>query len=163
MVLENQVASTGLRRPNRWRKRHTSLILAASSPRTGTQSEMLPAASARSLLRYNDFVQSGNHPPSPRRVNFGHDRTAHGDLCMQNLEDDRSHPQKLDVFHLRCLRSVLRITYHDHITNVEVHSLQPSPNAIFVSPDTFYASSTTGYPRRPAQGKRKQGRPKITW
>ncbi len=79
--------------------------------------------------------------------------------------------QKLDVFHLRCLRRVLKITYG----SMEVyHRAYTQPLSATVNerrfrcaghilrlPDHWILKMPISW--RPAQGKQKQGRPKITW
>ena len=82
---------------------------------------------------------------------------------------------KLDVFHRRCLRSILRISWRDHISNDEVmRRAGVAPLSDIVSERR---KRMTGHvlrlPReRPASvamdwmpegGKRKRGRPKKTW
>ncbi len=83
--------------------------------------------------------------------------------------------RKLDVFHLRCLRRILKITYRDHITNMEVYRrAYTQPLSVTVTERRFrFAGHILRLPDhrilkmaiswQPAQGKRKQGRPKITW
>ena len=82
---------------------------------------------------------------------------------------------KLDVFHRRCLRTILRISWRDHITNEEV--MKRAGVAALSDIVSERRKRMTGHvlrlPReRPASvamdwmpegGKRKRGRPKKTW
>ncbi len=81
--------------------------------------------------------------------------------------------RKLDVFHLHCLRCILKITYRDHITNMEVYRrAYTQPLSVTVTERRFrFAGHILCLPDhrilkmaiswQPAQGTRKQGHPKI--
>ncbi|XP_014770695.1 uncharacterized protein LOC106869459 [Octopus bimaculoides] len=82
---------------------------------------------------------------------------------------------KMDVFHQRCLRKILKISYRDHITNTAVLQRAQSRRLqdivaerrmrltghIFRMPDQWHAK--TAFRWEPPNGKRKRGRPKTTW
>jgi len=79
----------------------------------------------------------------------------------------------IDVFHHRCLRRILGISRHDHITNYEVtrsgqtvlHDIEAMRRRfighILRLPSTRLASLAVEW--RPKDGKRNNGRPKSTW
>jgi len=83
--------------------------------------------------------------------------------------------KKLDVFHQKCLRRILKITYHDRITNEEVLRIAQSRRLqdIVAERRFKFAGHILRMPvERPAKvamkwqppfGKRKRGRPKISW
>jgi hypothetical protein len=83
--------------------------------------------------------------------------------------------RRLNVFQQRCLRRILKITYRDRVTNEEVHrrTLTRPLSEIVVERRMRFAGHVmrqppTRLPRtaitwNPRQGKRKQGRPRITW
>jgi len=91
--------------------------------------------------------------------------------CKMTVRIER----KLNVFHQRCLRKILKVTYKDHITNVEIllwaHSRKLSDivterrfrmaGHILRLPDHRAAKVAISWP--PADGMRKTGRPKKTW
>ena len=81
----------------------------------------------------------------------------------------------LDVFHLRCLRKLLKISWREKITNATVLQLA---NSTYLSHQVrarrlqFFGHVARLQPRRPAKvalnwspqnGKRARGRPKKTW
>ena len=82
--------------------------------------------------------------------------------------------KKLDVFHQRCLRKILKISYRDHITNEEVLRRAKSKTLhetvitsriklaghILRLPAEHHPN--TGMTRVPSGGKRNRGRPRIT-
>ena len=82
---------------------------------------------------------------------------------------------KLDVFHRRCLRSILRISWRDHISNEEV--MKRAGVAALSDIVSERRRRMTGHvlrlPRErlasvamewiPEGGKRKRGRPRKTW
>jgi len=79
---------------------------------------------------------------------------------------------KLNVFHQRCLRKILKVTYKDHITNEEILLWANSRKLsnivterrfrmaghILRLPDHRAAKVTISW--TPADGRRKTGRPK---
>ena len=81
----------------------------------------------------------------------------------------------IDVFHRRCLRSILGISWRDHVTNEEVmartgqaalHDTVATRRRRFVGhilwlPTTRPASLAIMW--RPEGGRRRAGRPKRTW
>jgi len=81
----------------------------------------------------------------------------------------------INVFRRRCLKRILRISWHDHITNDEVmtrsgqtalHDIVATKRRRFIGhilrlPPTRLAS--LAIERRPEDGKRNIGRPKRTW
>ncbi|KAI8505608.1 hypothetical protein Bbelb_167970 [Branchiostoma belcheri] len=81
---------------------------------------------------------------------------------------------KLDAFQQRCLRKILHITYRDRITNEEVyHRTGTKPLSITITERRMrYAGhvlrmtsdrhAKTCMFWKP-EGKRKRGRPKLTW
>jgi len=83
--------------------------------------------------------------------------------------------QKLNVFHQRCLRRIMGISYHDRVTNEEV--LQRSGSRRLEEIVTERRMRLAGHILRlpghrlpktamrwtPPKGKRKQGRPQKTW
>ena len=82
---------------------------------------------------------------------------------------------KIDVFHQRCLRRILRISYRDHVTNEEVlKRAKSNPLSSTVTERRLkFAGHTLRRPRHchanvamrwiPPGGKRKRGRPRKTW
>jgi len=82
---------------------------------------------------------------------------------------------KIDVFHQRCLRRILRISYRDHVTNEEVlRRAKSNPLSSTVTERRLkFAGHTLRRPGHchanvamkwiPPGGKRKRGRPKKTW
>ena len=80
-----------------------------------------------------------------------------------------------DPFHTKCLRKILNISWKDRITNVEVYRRTeetPLSNKIFTKRTSFAGHVLRLPPERPArhsvlhwtpEGKRKRGRPRITW
>jgi hypothetical protein len=83
--------------------------------------------------------------------------------------------RKLDVFHPRCLRRVMKISHQDRITNEEVYrraNTWPLSETVMQCRLRFTGHTLrlsdhrlpkTALSWRPAQGKRKQGHPKTTW
>ena len=83
--------------------------------------------------------------------------------------------KKLDVFHQRCLRRIMKISYKDHITNEEVlrrAKSRPLHEIVTVRrlklaghvlrlPISRYAKTAMTWV--PSEGKRKQGGQKRTW
>ena len=96
------------------------------------------------------------------------------DLCQRNMENNQQNQQD-DVFHRRCLRSILGISWRDHITNDEVvartgqaalHDSVATRRRRFVGrilrlPTTRPASLAVMW--RPEGGRRRAGKPKRTW
>ena len=83
--------------------------------------------------------------------------------------------RKIDRFHLRCLRRIMKISYLDRITNKEVYRrtcVRPLSETI-TQRRLRFAGHVLRLPRhrlpktaltwRPTHGKRKQGRPRTTW
>ena len=82
---------------------------------------------------------------------------------------------KLDVFHRRCLRTILGISWKDHITNEELMKRAGMEDLrdIVTTRRRRFAGHVMRLPKeRPAKvamrwtpkgGKRKRGRPRITW
>ncbi len=82
---------------------------------------------------------------------------------------------KLDVFHQRCLRYILHVTYHDHVTNEEILRRAKTPRLssivserhiklaghILRQPEPRLAKIALTW--MPPNGRRRQGRPKKTW
>jgi len=83
--------------------------------------------------------------------------------------------QKLNVFHQRCLRKILQVTYKDHITNEEILRRTCSRKlADIVTERRFRMAGhvlrlPSSRPARgaitwtPAGGARRRGRPRMTW
>ena len=83
--------------------------------------------------------------------------------------------KKLDVFHQRCLQKILKILYLDHITNDELirraqsRRLQDIVTERRVKFAGHVLRMSEDWPAKvamkwqPLLGKRKRGRPKITW
>ena len=83
--------------------------------------------------------------------------------------------KKLNTFQQRCLRHILKVTYHDRVSNEEVHRRTATrPLAEIVTERRFrFAGHVLRLPSdrlprtamfwTPGRGKRKRGRPKITW
>ena len=83
--------------------------------------------------------------------------------------------QRLDAFHQRCLRRILKITYRDRVTNEEVYGRTGTrPLSTTVTerrlkfaghilrlPDHRLPKYATRW--RPKNGRRGQGRPRTTW
>ncbi|KAL7398770.1 hypothetical protein ABVT39_015049 [Epinephelus coioides] len=81
----------------------------------------------------------------------------------------------LDVFHRRCLRTILRISWQDHITNDEV--MRRAGVVLLSDMVSDRGKRMAGHARRlprerpgsvamdwvPEGNKRKRGRPKKTW
>lgn len=100
---------------SRWRKWRTSLILAASSPWMRTQSicHVLTTSSWNSpsvSLQIKLWLLATIIVPTTTYV-------------CKTWKMTEAIARKLYVFHLRCLRLVLKITYRDHVSNVEVYPL----------------------------------------
>ena len=83
--------------------------------------------------------------------------------------------KKLDVFHKRCLQTILKISYLDHITNDEVirrvqsrrlqdivteRRVKFAGHILRMSED---GPAKVAMKWQPLLGKRKRGRTKITW
>ncbi len=82
---------------------------------------------------------------------------------------------KLDVFHQWCLRCILRVTYHDHVTKEEI--LRRAKAHRFSSIVSKRCIKLAGHILRqpeqrlakialtwmPPNGRRRRGRPKKTW
>ena len=83
--------------------------------------------------------------------------------------------KKLNSFHLRCIRKILRITYKDRVTNKKVlnQSQQPKMQGIVNKRRLRYAGHVLRYPTNrhpkfamsciPPQAKRSRGRSRHTW
>ena len=83
--------------------------------------------------------------------------------------------QKLNVFHQRCLRKILHVTYRDHVTNEEVLLRTGSRKlADTVAERRFrmaghilrlpsHRPSKVAMSWTPDDGTRRRGRPKKTW
>ncbi|KAF7219811.1 transcript variant X3, partial [Nothobranchius furzeri] len=83
--------------------------------------------------------------------------------------------QRLNAFQQRCLRRILHISYLDHITNEAIHHQTRTRQLAEVVAERRFRfgghvlrMAQTRIPKvamlwTPGRGKRKQGRPKITW
>ena len=83
--------------------------------------------------------------------------------------------KKLDAFHMRCLRSILKIKWMDHVTNAEVlkraeaqtlqqiileRRLRFAGHVMRMNDDRLAPHAMTW---NPANSKRRRGRPRLTW
>ncbi len=85
------------------------------------------------------------------------------------------HTAKLDAFHQRCLRRILKVIRKDHVTNEEIlkRTGQRRLRDIITERRLKFAGhmlrtsctrpARTAITWRPADGKRKRGRPRRTW
>ncbi|KAJ8393818.1 hypothetical protein AAFF_G00057330 [Aldrovandia affinis] len=111
------------------------------------------------------------HQATPLHVS-GH---SNSDLRLRDVDEDSQHHQHVGCLHRRCLRTILRISWREHITNEEV--MRRTGAALLSDMVSDRRRRLAGHvlrlPReRPASvamdwvpegGKRKRGRPKKTW
>ena len=95
--------------------------------------------------------------------------------ASETWKETASITKKLDVFHQRCLRRILKVSYREHITNNEIlRRCQTKRLQDIVAERRFrFAGHVLRLPNErnakiamkwePVGGKRKRGRPKITW
>jgi len=94
--------------------------------------------------------------------------------ASETWKETESISKKLDVFHQRCLRKILKISYRDHVTNKDV--LERTQSRRLRDTVTERRMRFAGHILRLAHdryakmalfweplGKRKRGRPKHTW